>query len=527
MSIKHEAVDVVVVGSGMGGAAFCYQLSARAPNLRIICLERGDWLRPDQMPATRPDFQRLALSTWALAPSVRAQAPEPPLSADYRVDDRASAIKPLMWCGVGGSSLTWAAHFPRLHPSDFKTQTLDGVGDDWPFSYFDLEPYYDQNDMMMGVSGLAGDPAYPPKRSPRMPPLPIGRMGEKAAQGFNALGWHWWPVDAAINSVVQNGRPGCNNCGPCQQGCATHAKASVDQTYWPHALRQGVELRTRCVVQEILSQAGRATGVRYLDADGQEHSQPAAYVVVAANGIGTPRLLLASGLGGDMVGRCLMFHPVAYIRAICHEEMDGPAGPIGCAIYSHEFYETDRRRGFVRGFQLQVTRENPLLTQSTYAEPRWGLAGQAQLREEFRHSFRLMVVTEDLPELHNRVTLTDEVEADGLPKAKLDYAIADNTQRMLTYGLERATEVLHAAGVARLMATSYAPLTGWHLLGTARMGNDPQTSVTDGQGRCHTTPNLLIADGSLLPTVGAVNPGSTIGALGLKIADDLAKAVGA
>ena len=83
--------------------------------------------------------------------------------------------------------MTWAAHFPRLHPSDFKTQTLDDVGDDWPFSYFDLEPYYDQNDLRMGVSGLADDPAYPPKRAPRMPPLPIGRMGEKAAQGFNAV----------------------------------------------------------------------------------------------------------------------------------------------------------------------------------------------------------------------------------------------------------------------------------------------------------------------------------------------------
>ncbi len=530
MPIKHEPVDVVVIGAGMGGAAFCYGLSAHAPQLRITCLERGDWLHPAQMPATRRDFQQLALTTWALAPAVRGHwssaTPEPTLSADYGVDDRRSAIKPLMWCGVGGSSLTWAAHFPRLHPSDFKTQTLDGVGDDWPFSYFDLEPYYDQNDLMMGVSGLVGDPAYPPKRAPRLPPLPIGRMGEKAAQGFNQLGWHWWPVDAAINSVPYAGRPGCNYCGPCQQGCVNHAKASVDQTYWPHALRQGVELRTRCVTQEILVQAGRATGVRYRAADGQDHVQPAAYVVVAANGIGTPRLLLASGVGGACVGRCLMFHPVAYIRAICTEEMDGPAGPIGCALYSHEFYETDRQRGFVRGFQLQVTRENPLLTQSTYAEPRWGRAGQAQLREEFRHSFRLMVMAEDLPELDNRVTLGDLLDSDGLPQAKLEYQISENSRRMLDYGLERAQEVLQAAGVARMVTTAYAPLTGWHLLGTARMGRDPRTSVTDAQGRCHTTPNVIVADGSLMPTVGAVNPGSTIGALALKIAADLAREVG-
>lgn len=461
MSIKHEPVDVVVVGSGVGGAAFCYRLSARAPKLRIVCLERGDWLQPAQMPALRRDFQRLALSTWALSPAVRQAAHEPSPSADYTIDDSAAEIKPLMWSGVGGSSVTWAAHFPRLHPSDFKTQTLDGVGDDWPFDYFDLEPYYDENDAHLGVSGLSGDPAYPPKRAPRMPPLAIGRMGEKAASGFHALGWHWWPVDAAINSVARAGRPGCNQCGPCQQGCVTHAKASVDRTYWPDALRQGVELRTRAVTQEILAQAGRATGVRYRDADGQEHIQPAAYVVVACNGIGTPRLLLASGLGGDMVGRCLMFHPVAYIRAICTEEMDGPAGPIGNCIYSHQFYETDQARGFVRGVQLQVTRENPLLTQSTYAEPRWGRAGQSQLREEFRHSFRIVVMGEDLPELHNRVTLSDQIGADGLPVAKLEYKLSQNSWRMLSYGLDRCEEVLRAAGspvlCARLMRR---PLVG-------------------------------------------------------------------
>ena len=79
------------------------------------------------------------------------------------------------------------------------------MGDDWPFSYFDLEPYYDLNDEAFGVAGLPGDPAYPPKKSRRMPPLALGRLGETAARGFDALGWHWWPVDAAINTVARDG----------------------------------------------------------------------------------------------------------------------------------------------------------------------------------------------------------------------------------------------------------------------------------------------------------------------------------
>lgn len=523
MVTTNDPVDVVVIGAGMGGAAFCYRLSAQAPELRIVCLERGDWVLPAQMPATQPDFQRQALSTWSTSPAVRATGAEPTPSADYPIDDSASPIKPLMWNGVGGSSVAWAAHFPRLHPSDFKTRSLDGVGDDWPFTYFELEPYYDINDEMMGVCGLAGDPAYPPKRSRRMPPLPIGRMGETAARGFNALNWHWWPVDAAINTEPRYGRPACNHCGPCQQGCVNQAKASVDRTYWPHAVRQGVELRTRCTTQEIVVEGGRASGVRYRDAEGRDHVQPADFVVVACNGIGTARLLLSSNVGGDFAGRCLMFHPIAYMRAICHDEQDGPAGPIGNCIYSHEFYETDRQRGFTRGFQIQVTRENPLLTQSTYVEPRWGRRGQEQLRDLFRHSFHVMIMAEDLPDPENRVELADEPESDGLPGVKIKYGLSDNSHRMLAYGLDRAEELLRAAGVERFVRVPAPPLTGWHLLGTARMGRDAQKSVTDERGRCHTTPNVIVADGSLFPTVGAVNPGSTIGALALKIADDLAK----
>ena len=525
MRITDDPVDVVVIGAGMGGAAFCYQLSRKAPQLNIVCLERGEWLKPAQMPTLRPDFQRLALSAWSSSPATRQLTPDPAPSADYPIDADASDIKPLMWNGVGGSTIGWAAHFPRLHPSDFRTQSDDGVGDDWPFSYFDLEPYYDLNDRMMGVCGLAGDPAYPPKAAPRMPPLPIGRMGETAVTGFNRLGWHWWPVDAAINTVPYQGRQACNHCGPCQQGCTRLARASVDQTYWPSALEQGVTLKTGCISQKIEVEGGRATGVVYQDSQGQHRFQPAATVVVACNGIGTPRLLQASNIGGDMVGRCLMFHPVAYIRAICDEKQDGPAGPIGNCIYSHEFYETDRARGFVRGLQLQITRENPLLTQSTYAQPNWGRSGQQQLREEFHHSFRALIMVEDLPERQNRVMLTDEVEADGLPKVKLQYTISPNSHKILKFGLDRAAEMLQAAGVARTVRTPYAAGTGWHLLGTARMGADPSNSVTDARGRCHTTPNVLVADGSLFPTVGAVNPASTIGALALKIADELAQEV--
>jgi choline dehydrogenase-like flavoprotein len=522
---RLDPVDVVVVGAGLGGSAFCARLSERAPRLRIACLERGDWVDRSAMPAYRPDWQRAVLGAWAPSPNVRLASEPVSASADYALDDSASPIKPLMWNGVGGSTINWAAHVPRLHPSDFRARTLDGVGDDWPLSYFDLEPYYDLNDEAMGIAGLAGDPAYPPKRSARMPPLPIGRMGELAARGFNALGWHWWPSDAAISTVDRHGRAACNNGGPCLIGCPNGAKASADLVYWPVALKNGVELRTRCVAQQIIVQGGRATGVAYRDTSGATHEQPASFIVVACNGIGTARLLMASRIGQDVdgaLGRYLMFHPIAYARGMFREELDGPRGPVGSCIYSHEFYENRPERGFARGLQLQITRENALLLQAARLEPSWGPSAPRLLREEFRHSLPVMVMAEDLPEARNRVALTDSLAPDGLPGVRIEYALSDNARRILDFGLDRAEELLRTVGAHRVERVPLAPMTGWHLLGTARVGKDPATSVTDGRGRCHTVPNLVVADGSLFPTAGAVNPGVTIAALALKIADDLA-----
>jgi choline dehydrogenase-like flavoprotein len=522
--IRLEPVDVAIVGAGLGGGAFAGRLASRAPRLRIACLERGGWLDRAKLPTLRPDWQRLALGPWATSPNLRLKAGGNDQSADYPIDDADSEFKPLMWNGVGGSTVNWAAHFPRLHPSDFKTRTLDGVGDDWPFSYFDLEPYYDLNDEAFGVAGLPGDPAYPPKKSRRMPPLPLGRMGDRAARAFDALGWHWWPVDAAINTVAGEARAACNHCGPCQQGCANRAKSSTDLTWWPRALASGVDLRTNCVVQEIVIEGGMATGVRFRDRGGRECWQPASTVVVAGNGIGTARLLLASGISSPALGRNLMFHPAAYVRGMFAEELDGPVGPVGCALYSHEFYETDAARGFKRGVHLQVTRENPLLVQASRLEPAWGAEAQRLLREEFRHSMAVLVMVEDLPKRRNRVTLTKEMEADGLPGVRVEYALSRDSRRALDFGMARAEEMLRAAGAHRIQRVPLAPYTGWHLLGTARMGNDPATSVTNADGCCHAVPNVIVADGSLFPTVGACNPGSTIGALALRLADALAGA---
>ena len=279
-------------------------------------------------------------------------------------------------------------------------------------------------------------------------------------------------------------------------------------------------------MQQVVIEGGRATALLYRGADGRDYRQPAGCIAIAGNGIGTARLLLASGVESPALGRHLMYHPVGYARGMFADALDGPAGPVGCAIYSHEFYETDERRGFKRGIRLQVTRENALLLQALRLDRPWGDALPRALREEFHHSVPVLVMVEDLPEPENRVALTARTDSDGLPGVKVEYRISQDSRRMLDYGLDRAEEMLRAAGAHRVTRVPLAPLTGWHLLGTARMGADPASAVTDASGRCHGVAGLRIVDGSLFPTVGAANPGSTIGALALKLADDLAREIG-
>jgi hypothetical protein len=120
--------------------------------------------------------------------------------------------------------------------------------------------------------------------------------------------------------------------------------------------------------------------------------------------------------------------------------------------------------------------------QALRLEPAWGRDAHQLLREEFRHSIAILVLAEDLPEAHNRVALTDRMEADGLPAVKVEYTLSEHSRRSLDFGLDRAEEVLRAAGAHRVVRLPLAPLTGWHLLSTARMGTDPATSVTDARG---------------------------------------------
>ena len=284
--MTRDHVDVLVIGAGASGAAVAWSLTET--KMKIVCLEQGEWVNPQDYPSAHMDWESRWLNQFSYDPNIRAR------QTDYPVNNTDSPIQVANFNGVGGSTILYAGHFPRFHPSDFRVKTLDGVAEDWPIDYQTLEPFYDENDRMMGVSGLQGDPAYPPKPA-LMPPVPLGRSGTILANGFNKLGWHWWPSDSAVATKQYDGRDQCINLGACVAGCAQGAKASTDITYWPHAIRDGVELRTRCRVREIIIRKdGMAGGAIYYDKRGEERKITAEVVILACNGIGTPRLLVNS-----------------------------------------------------------------------------------------------------------------------------------------------------------------------------------------------------------------------------------------
>ena len=530
MARNNDIVDVLVIGAGASGGAFTWSLAEAGIN--VMCLEQGDWLDPAAYTSNQSDWEIHRHTDFNPDPNFRA------LREDYPVNDTGSAITPLMYNAVGGSTIHYYGHFPRLHPSDFRVRTLDGVADDWPVSYDQLEPFFDLNDTMTGVAGISGDTAYPPKSERQTPPVPFGKLGDTIIGGFEKLGWHWWPSDAAIITRDYDGRSACNNCGPCELGCPRRAKATTDITYWPKALAKGAVLQTNARVREItVGKDGLADGAVYYDREGRVVHQRARVVVLAANGIGTPRLLLNSsssrfpdGLANSsgLVGKNLMFHPYAMVMGVFAEDLEGYKGPLGCLMISSEFYETDLSRGFVRGHAFQILRSpGPVTTAQgfvTTSTVPWGSDHHRVFNERFGRTITVAVIGEDLPEPHNRVTLDPVLtDSDGIPGAKVEYKMGENSLKMMDHGIERATEVLHAAGARDVIANPLLRPAGWHLLGTARMGTHGSNSVVDGVGRSHDVRNLFIIDGSTFVTAGAVNPTSTIQAIALYVADHFKK----
>lgn len=506
-----EEIDYVIVGVGAAGGVLLQRL-ARA-GFKVLGMEAGPFW----------DTERDWVSDEAGSHQL------------YWEDKRVTGGKdPLALgannCGkgVGGGSVHWAAFTPRLHPSDFEVYTRDGVGTDWPISYWDLKPYYELLELEMPVAG----PAYYPWGDPHgyaFGPHPMGGVGNSLIKGCTALG-----IDVSIGGPVailsgsRGNRPHCIYRGFCIQGCKVGAKASTLITHVPDALENGAEIRDRCMVSRIHhdKKSNRVTGVSYIDADGKEHYQKAKAVIVSGYAIETPRLLLNSACEGyenglanssGTVGRYLMAQIGNVVLGRFEEPVRMYKAPPAHAL-TEEFYETDPKRDFARGFAIQTVGPLPIAfaKQMMAARGNWGW-GMRRIMMDYNHWSSFGLLGEILPWADNRVTLAEEKDQFGLRVAHVNFDLYDNDIKLRDFGKNKTEEVMRAAGAREIVQEArYA-----HLVGAARMGNDPATSVVDGFGRSHDIANLFVCDGSIMPTQGSANPGLTIQALAARTADYL------
>nr|BAT28809.1 choline dehydrogenase-like flavoprotein precursor [Aureimonas frigidaquae] len=514
---------MLIIGAGATGSLAAMVLAEGG--LDVVCLEQGSWVEAQDHPHHHADWTWQRKTNWS--PDVnKRHHPD-----DFPVDSDSSQI--LMWNAVGGSTNIYGAIWPRYRPSDFRKGTEHGMQPDWPIAYEDIAPYYEAADKIVGVSGLAGDPAMPPRAQCPTRPMPFSSVARRLSDGFDSLDWHWWPVEAGAVSQDYDGRPACNNCGICN-GCPRGSMSKYSMSVWPKALAAGCELRTHARVLKIeKGPDGRATGALYIDRNtGRTVFQKARIVIVAANGIGTPRLLLASdnlANGNDQVGRYLLHHTLVACEMFVDEPVDGQIGYVASLI-SRQFAETDVSRGFVNGFNFNCitsTASAGELAAGWFSKARapWGKGHHDWFQRHFGHSIGVFAIGDDLPNPDNRVTLSDHLtDSDGVPAAVTHYAPGENDRRMMNYMLDRLEELAKACGAFEYSLQDYRDENGvyrtpaWHMIGTCRMGSDPQTSVVNKWNQSWEVPNLFIVDGSVLATGGVVNPTPTISALALRAA---------
>jgi choline dehydrogenase-like flavoprotein len=521
------AADVVVIGAGPAGAAATWRL-ARA-GLSVICLERGHWFDHAALAHGTPGYERRRAGRFNDNPNIRQG------DDDYPIDDSDSPIKVTIGNAVGGGSIYWAAHIPRYRPEDFRVHSLDGVAADWPIGYADLDPYYEINESMMGLAAVPGDPAGPPRCAQPLPMPGVGPAGRGMAAAFDRLGWHWWPVDLAVGADDLSAEP-CRHVGPCEPGCPTRRRSGADHAYLRPALAAGARLVTGARVTALEQEANGRVRAAVAATDAGTIRVRADRFVLAANGIGTPRLLLLSatsacpnGLANrsGQVGRNLMLHPHARVDARFPQPLGSWAVGRKAGLVCLEFLATRPEHGFPRGFKMQFSAgPGPAALANGVAAAAalpWGAGHHEGFLARFDRIAGLTICIEDLPEPGNCITLSDDLrDRDGAAAPRLSYRVSDVSRHMLDFAMDRAADALRAAGGTDIVRDRLKAQAGFHLMGTARMGASRETSVVDGYGGCHDVSNLFIVDSSVFVTASAMNPTATAQAFALRAADHIA-----
>lgn len=540
--------DVVIIGSGAGGAAAAMGLAGGGA--RVLVLEAGPRYELGQYGLHRPDWE---LSGF---PDDRTAAGDRYTFAELQaLDSRWDMLR--SWNrvrgifnrtgrrygaryshvrGVGGSTLHFSGEAHRLNPASMSMHSKFGVAADWPVSYDELEPWYEQAESIQGVAGrLEG--GLRPRRGPY--PLPAHRVSYASSvviDRTDSLGLQWEPNSLAINSVPYDGRPACNYCANCNRGCPRGDKGSVDVTFLRHALGTGrcTLLADSPVTHVEAGDGGRVRLVHYRDASGATAVVAARVVVLACGAVETPRLLLLSrgarspeGLANEngMVGRHFM-ETLAWSSTGIHESPLGSHRGVSTDLISWRHNSPDSIPGVIGGCRFSVSNGESQLGPIGCAQrvvAGWGLAHKKAMRTTFGRTLAIVAVGESLPNDGAYVDLDPSgKDANGLSLPRIHSRLDEGDIGRLYFMAKTTRAILAASGAPEIVEEfgTYDLFSSTHVFGTCRMGVRPEVSVVDSTGRAHGWRNLYIADASVFPSSGGgESPSLTIQALALRTAN--------
>lgn len=556
MSNPLPKADVVIIGLGAAGGIAAHVLTQAG--IDVVGLEAGPRLDNGDFLANDDEISG-TIRNWTGEPKFNHEIPT------YRPDASSPTQEPpvppvRMANMVGGTSIHYGTQQWRFREDDFTvhSDTIEKYGEDalpkgattvdWPIGYDDLEPYYDQVEYLIGVSGEAGANPYESHRSRPypLPPLRSFGYGEMAADAMSALGYNPFPQPAAIISQSYDDRPACTYCGFCGYfGCWNDAKSSTLVSAIRKAEATGkLEIRPNSRVMKILSNDnGQVTGVQYLDENGDEQEQPAGLVILSTYVYENVRLLLLSrsdtypdGLANSngQVGKHYMSHIyVGNWGLFSGKKLNLFSGTTGQAtamddLNGDNFDHTGL--GFIRGAVIFASNGNLPIGQSrTLAPdaPTWGSGYKRWIHENGDSMGQVFAQIEPQPYDSNFLDLDPDVtDPLGLPVVRVTYSLQENEINAQEYISGKLDEILKQMGATSTWP-GFPPGVGLpinsHAYGGTRMGDDPGSSVVNEFGLAHDAPNLCVLGGSSFPGSSGYNPTNTIQAHAWLAADHIAK----
>jgi gluconate 2-dehydrogenase alpha chain len=536
--------DAVVIGSGPGGATATEVLTAAGWS--VVMLEKG---RNHLIDTDAPFAFRHHFANDEIAQTRRyLLGPDPML--EPRVYRDAVGECNNLPSTVGGGGVHADAKLPRFREEDFALASTRGPIDgalvqDWPLGYEELEPHYAAVENAFGVAGEETNPFAAPRRDPfPMPPGPDMPFAVVSGAAATRLGLHPYRAPTGVNSVDYDGRPPCVDCGYCGgYGCPIHAKGDPISSLQRSLQTGRLDLRPESYVTEIVLDAAgtRATGVRYLDL--RAYPDPpvvevraARAVIVAGGAFETPRLLLRCGLGGDAVGRYLTYHYQTFTVGIFDQDTGGERGRSVTHLHDDLIIDTPEMRKVAADAGLPWVRggttehgagQHPISEALNYGRGEHHLPSMqdSALR---RRLWAFTMQGEDLPQATNRVELDPSVtDAWGFAAGRVTYVPHRHELAASAYAADLHERVMKEAGAtAAFSATSPRgddPPESRHVMGTARMGTDPATSVVSPRQHLWDVDNVFVCDSSVFVTSAGYNPTLTLAALAHRAATLLAE----